>query len=74
MELDFSYLDLKKLPAEPHSSFLERSYFIINNKDEKDIIELSQYLYSIKYLGCKYEEKIMDKIRKLAKNCGIKII
>jgi len=74
MELDFSYLDLKKLPAEPHSSFLERSYFIINNKDEEDIIELSQYLYSIKYLGCKYEGKIMDKIRKLAKNCGIKIV
>ena len=73
MELGFSYLDLNKFPSEPYSSFLERSYFIINNKDEEDIIELSKYLYSIKYLGCKYSDEIMTKLNKLAKNAGVKI-
>jgi hypothetical protein len=76
MELGFSYLDLKKLPAEPYSSFLERSYFIINNKgklDEKELIELSYYIYSIKYLGCQYNQQIMDKIILFAKEAGINL-
>ena len=74
MELDFSYLNLNKLPFENHESYLDRTYFVLNNKDEyhlEKLILYSFYLHSIKYQNCTYNQEIMDLVIKLSRNAGI---
>lgn len=65
---------ISKNEEETFENFLERGNFIVNQYP-KDIKEYNKsILYSfiyinVKYLHCKYDEKILDELNKMIKNC-----
>ena len=64
---------LYKDKYESNDMFLDRGWFIIsqrynNNYQYDEIMKMSKLYVNIKYLNCKYDKDIMNKINFLEKN------
>ena len=79
MEINGYYININKEIGESYQSYLERCIFIgmnlkNNSLSREEIIKKSKFYRSIKFLGCKYNQKIHEDVDKLSKNANLCII
>lgn len=67
----YKFVEIERIDCESFQDYLERCYFVINNLksgeyDYEFLIEKSKLYRLVKILKCRYDEKTMDEIRKMA--------
>jgi len=73
----FEFVNIERQKCECFQDYMERCYFIINNKKSgkynlEELVEKSMIFYAISKLGCKYSNTIMEEIREMCEYAGIK--